>query len=91
MSTDPHRAAWICFGAGVGVAIIAGLVGAIRVPTLFGAPPGASDDFDGAWLNAMISAIVFLLIATLIGTNVGGRQRYVAALLERAEATSERA
>jgi len=79
------RAAWICFGAGVGVAIIAGLVGAIRVPTLFGAPPGASDDFDGAWLNAMISAIVFLLIATLIGTNVGGRQRYVAALLERAE------
>jgi signal transduction histidine kinase len=79
------RAAWVCFGAGVGAAILAGLVGAIRVPTLFGAPPGASDDFDGTWLNAIISAIVFLLIATLIGTNVGSRQRYVAALLERAE------
>ena len=78
------RAAWVGFGAGAGAAIVAGLVGALRAPSLFGGQPAASQGFMGDWLNATATAIVLLLIATLIGTNVGGRQRYVAALLERA-------
>ncbi len=78
------RAAWICFGAGAGVAIIAALFQALRPPWPLGADSGGGQGFlrDGG--NAAIASIVVLLIATLIGTNVGGRQRYVAALLERA-------
>jgi len=78
------RAAWICFGAGAGVAIIAALFQTLRPPWPLGADSGASQGFLLDWGNAAIASIVVLLIATLIGTNVGSRQRYVAALLERA-------
>lgn len=78
------RAAWICFGAGAGVAIIAGYLEAILAPSLLGASSPASRDLVITWLNTSTLQIVVLLIATLIGTNVGGRNRYVSALLERA-------
>ncbi|KQV25215.1 sensor histidine kinase [Yonghaparkia sp. Soil809] len=80
----PTRAAWISFGAGSAAAIVAGLVAAARAPALPGAAADASQDFVGVWFNNTATAIVFLLVATLIGTNVGSRKRYVAALLERA-------
>jgi len=79
------RAAWISFGAGAGVAIIAALFQALRPPWPLGADSEVSQGFLLDWVNAAVASIVVLLIATLIGTNVGGRQRYVAALLERAE------
>lgn len=80
----PSRSAWICFGAGAAAAIVSGLIAAARAPALPGTAPEASQDLWGAWFNGAATAIVFLLVATLIGTNVGSRKRYVAALLERA-------
>lgn len=78
------RAAWVCFAAGTGVSIVAGLIEAIRTSSPVGGPSLASPDFFATWANSSIVQIVVLLIATLIGTNVGGRNRYVAALVERA-------
>lgn len=66
------RAAWIGFGIGVGslasLAALLVLTGAIS--------------FSVA-INPVISVAVFGLIGTLIGVNVGGRKRYLAAIIDR--------
>ncbi|MFF3027501.1 sensor histidine kinase [Microbacterium sp. NPDC057944] len=66
------RAAWAGLGYGLaGLAVVAGGlagVGAISLQTA---------------LNALIGNLVVALIGTLIGINVGGRKRYVAAIIDR--------
>lgn len=66
------RAAWTGFGIGLGTLCLlsAGL-------TVTG---GVS--FQNG-LNTVLSALVFGLIGTLIGVNVGGRKRYLAAIIDR--------
>jgi signal transduction histidine kinase len=82
------RAAWACFGLGSAVAALDGLLLAWR--TRFGPSilepiePPVSSDLFADWANNSVGSIVMLLIATLIGTNIGGRVRYVAALVDRA-------
>ncbi len=63
------RSAWLAFGLG-----IAGM----SVPALLWVP------FDD-WVSFVITLVVAMLVATLIGVNVGNRKRYTAALIERAE------
>jgi signal transduction histidine kinase len=82
------RAAWACFGIGSAVAALDGFLLALR--TRFGPSilepiePPISSDLFADWANNAVGVIVLLLIATLIGTNIGGRVRYVAALVDRA-------
>ncbi|RWZ58497.1 hypothetical protein ELQ92_14435 [Labedella populi] len=82
------RAAWACFGVGSAAAAADGLLLAFR--TRFGSPilepiePPVSGDLLADWTNNTVGVVVMLLIATLIGTNIGGRVRYVAALVDRA-------
>jgi signal transduction histidine kinase len=89
------RKAWACFGLGAAASVVHGaLVGfGIGVTPWVvddsASPDGVGMDALAAWANNAIPAVVLLLVATLIGTNVGGRVRYVAALLDRA-ATLER-
>ena len=82
------RAAWVCFGAGAAASALFSLTTTIRIwvgpPILEPAQAPNSGDFVVDWLNNTVATIVVLLVATLIGTNVGGRKRYVAALLDRA-------
>ncbi len=75
------RAAWVCFGAGVVVGTVSTVIGTWRLgdPRAFEAPL-----VGGPAVSGSITAAVFLLVATLIGTNVGARNRYVAALVDRA-------
>ncbi|MFF7293919.1 sensor histidine kinase [Microbacterium sp. NPDC008134] len=66
------RAAWMGFGIGVGaLAVLAGLL------SLSGAIT-----FQVA-INPVINVLVLGLIGTLIGVNVGGRKRYLAAVIDR--------
>ena len=82
------RAAWICFGIGTGGAALGAYILAVRSRTgpllLEPTQPPNSGDLFSDWLNITIGIAIILLIATLIGTNVGGRKRYIAALLDRA-------
>lgn len=82
------RAAWGCFGVGAAVNVVYGalVATAVRVGPLIDSvpPPPVWPDAIGQWVNNAVPGIVVLLVATLIGTNVGGRVRYVAALLDRA-------
>ncbi len=75
------RAAWLAFAIGSVVGMITGLV-----EVLFESESNLTPILSGPvlWLNLSIPWIVLMLIATLLGTNVGGRKRYVAALLDRA-------
>ena len=78
------RAAWVCFGAGSLVAALSSLVGATGAHLSLGdtlLPDG--DDLRLA-LNGAVAGILLLLVATLMGTNVGASKRYVAALVDRA-------
>lgn len=71
------RDAWYGFAASavVGTAAVQLATSVTRGDVIpFGAPPAASSS----------QLVVFLLIATLIGVNVGNRKRYVAALVDRA-------
>lgn len=70
------RAGWLAFGTAV-------VVGAVAVPLSAVLRPGP----DGAAGVALISPIpvLVLLVAVLVGVAVGGRRRYVAALVDRAE------
>ncbi|WP_457920468.1 sensor histidine kinase [Microbacterium paludicola] len=76
------RAAWLGFG----IASAAGMLDALLKALIHGR--GAEAAADGGplvlWLNIAVPFVVILLIATLLGTNVGGRKRYVAAILDRA-------
>jgi signal transduction histidine kinase len=47
--------------------------------------PPDSGDFVGDRVNIALALLALLLITTLIGTNVGSRRRYIAALVDRAE------
>ncbi|WP_166404894.1 sensor histidine kinase [Labedella endophytica] len=83
------RAAWACFGLGAVASVGHGaLVGfGIGVGPWVAAavsPEGVETNAIVTWANNAVPAVVLLLVATLIGTNVGGRVRYVAALLDRA-------
>ena len=66
------RAAWTAFGIGIGsltlLTAALELAGAITLQ---------------AAMNAILGQLVLALIGTLIGTNVGGRKRYVEAIIDR--------
>lgn len=82
------RAAWACFGVGmVGAALAAYLIG-VRTrsgPYLLDPTqaPDSGDPFSD-WVNSASALVILFLIGTLIGTNVGERKRYIAALVDRA-------
>lgn len=82
------RAAWACFGVGAVVSVLYGLMIAagFRIVPIATVPggPGLDQGFLAMWANNTVPTVIVLLLATLIGTNVGGRVRYVAALLDRA-------
>lgn len=64
--------AWRCFAIALaGLTMLTGLLTLTGVTTL---QVGA---------NAVVSALVLGLIGTLIGVNVGGRKRYIAAVIDR--------
>lgn len=75
------RSAWIGLGVTVAVgAVVVPLSAAVRSA---GVPSGT----DGGATIPMISPIpvLVMLVAVLVGVAVGGRRRYVAALIDRAE------
>lgn len=82
------RAAWVCFGVGVSCAAFGAFILATRSRTgpllLEPTQPPNTGDLLADWVNITFGIMVILLIATLIGTNVGGRKRYISALLDRA-------
>lgn len=67
------RACWISYGAATGTLV---LVAAVRAVVAAGFGPDVTVD---------ISAVALLLIGALAGVNVGGRKRYVAALIARSQ------
>jgi signal transduction histidine kinase len=81
--------AWLCFG----VAMICGALGALALsvrgsigPPILGLmPPVAPRDTLLDWANVYVIIAAVLLIATLLGTNVGHRQRHIGELVDRAE------
>ncbi|MGV8882509.1 MAG: sensor histidine kinase [Rhodoglobus sp.] len=74
------QAAWIGFGGSV----IVGIAAAGLWTTLHRDAYGSSTPFETTTANSSQFTIV-MLIAVLIGINVGNRKRYVAALIDRAE------
>ncbi len=82
------RAAWVCFGLGVGCAALGGYVLTVRgrtgYPLLEGTQPPVTGFFFSDWLNNALGIAVLLVIVMLIGINVGVRGRYILALLDRA-------
>jgi signal transduction histidine kinase len=76
------RAAWLGFAIGSA----AGMVDAL-LKTLSDGWRDESIDAGGdlaLWFNIAVPFTVLLLVSTLLGNNVGGRARYVAAILDRA-------
>lgn len=66
------RAAWITLGIGIGtLAVLSFLLERLGVIT-----------FENA-VNGVIGQLTLVLIGTLIGTNVGGRKRYLEAVIDR--------
>lgn len=80
----PARVAWVAFAGGAAAASLAAALGAARAQVAAEPATGWSGEFTADWTTFTISSIVPLLVATLIGTNVGARKRYVAALVDRA-------
>lgn len=78
----PARDAWISFGVAAALAMLMAAVAATRSLSLARDPAPA---IFSEWAAVAVPSVLMLLIATLIGTNVGGRKRYVAALVDRAE------
>jgi len=82
-------AAWISFG----VAMVAGALGALALtlrgtvgPPILGLqPPLLARDTVADWANFYVIIAVVLLIATLLGINVGHRRRHIGELVDRAE------
>lgn len=72
------RAAWISFGAASFVAVLSSTAHAVLLgrPVDSGAGGGA-----GGWIWQVM--VVAMLIAALIGVNVGNRRRYLTALIDR--------
>jgi signal transduction histidine kinase len=81
--------AWLCFG----VAMVAGALGAFALtlrgtvaPPILGLqPPLLARDTVTDWANFYLFIAVVLLIATLLGINVGHRRRHIGELVDRAE------
>lgn len=81
--------AWLFFG----IAAIVGALGAWVLPLRGRAapyilglqPPADARDTALDWANAYVIILVVLLIATLLGTNIGHRRRYIGALVDRAD------
>ncbi|WP_220700493.1 sensor histidine kinase [Mycetocola zhadangensis] len=81
--------AWLCFG----IAMVCGGLGALALsvrgsigPPILGLqPPIDPRDSVLDWANIYLVIAVVLLIATLLGTNVGHRQRHIGELVDRAE------
>lgn len=65
------RAAWIAFGIGIGSLSLLTLLHLAGAFTLQAA------------VNGVLGQLTLALIGTLIGTNVGGRKRYVEAIIDR--------
>ncbi|WP_429459565.1 sensor histidine kinase [Microbacterium sp. ZKA21] len=66
------RAAWTAFGIGIGsLTLLSAALELAGVITLQAA------------VNGILGQLVLALIGTLIGTNVGGRKRYVEAIIDR--------
>ena len=82
-------ATWISFG----VAMVAGALGALALtlrgtvgPPILGLqPPLLARDTVADWANFYVIIAVVLLIATLLGINVGHRRRHIGELVDRAE------
>ncbi|MGP6170658.1 histidine kinase [Microbacterium sp. A196] len=80
---------WMLFG----VAALCGALGALALtmrgtvgPPILGLqPPIAPRDSLQDWANFFLIIIVVLLIATLLGTSVGHRRRYIRELVHRAD------
>lgn len=86
------RAAWIGFAATAAIALVPAWSTANEDRNGFVLTIGPDDPSDPyVFLRAYVPLIVLLLTATLIGTGVGNRARYVDALIARARAlTRER-
>lgn len=78
------RTAWLSFAGGAVAAALASIVGVVWAPNALIEPATTGGATLPLAVNGAITGIAVLLIATLIGTNVGSRNRYVAALVERA-------
>lgn len=87
--------AWLCFG----VALLCGALGALALsvrtsvgPPILGLqPPMIARDTLLDWGNFAAIIAVTLLIATLLGTNVGHRRRYIGGLVANAAQQAEAA
>ncbi len=71
------RAGWIGFAASV----VAGSAGALAAALLH---PGAVTSMGTTVLGEIVQVAFVLLLAVLLGTNIGNRRRYVAALVDLA-------
>lgn len=88
-------AAWLSFG----VALLCGALGALAFsvrtgvgPPILGLqPPLDARDTLADWANFAAIIAVALLVATLLGTNVGHRRRYIGALVTQAAQQAETA
>jgi signal transduction histidine kinase len=87
-----HRsalAAWAAFSAAALVACGGAWILTMRtrggLPLWEPTQPPVSANTASDWLNAALVMVIPLLIAVLFGVNAGQRQRYVAALVDRAE------
>ncbi|WP_314649622.1 histidine kinase [uncultured Microbacterium sp.] len=76
------RAAWTGFGVATAAGLVGAFTGSRAQVMLFAANPAPNfwETLTGAG-----SVVILLLVATLIGTSVGGRRRYTQALIDRAE------
>lgn len=85
----PASTAWLCFGialvCGAVAAIVLPLRGHVGPPILGVQPSIAPRDSLVDWANTFAVIAAFLLIVTLLGTNVGHRRRYIGELVLRAE------
>lgn len=79
------RTAWVCFAVGSVSAVLSSVVGAALSTNGLIAPSADGGSILSLGSTGAVTGIAVLLSATLIGTSVGARNRYVAALVERAE------
>lgn len=81
--------AWLCFGIALAFAALSALVlprrGSTGPPILGLVPPTVPRDTVLDWVNTFVLIAVAVLIATLLGINVGHRRRHIQELVDRAE------
>ena len=81
--------AGICLGIALGFGALAALATTVRArvgpPVLGSVPPSLPRDPVLDWVNSAVIIAVVLVIAALLGTNMGHRRRHIAALVDRAE------